>query len=293
MKAIAKLLASQRNELFSATASKMGITPAAAEKDFWIVWVLQQLFSLPEFAKHLCFKGGTSLSKAYALIERFSEDIDLILDWRGLSEQDPQGERSKTQQSKLNTNINQAAQTYIRETLLPGIQNAVMPICSAMLDENDPHTINIEYPAEFAAGYLRPVVRLEIGPLAAMLPKEQCAIQSYAADYFPEVFTEPSVDIPTILAERTFWEKLTILHAEAHRPNAKALPSRYARHYYDVYRMANSDCATRALQDSNLLNDVVAFKQKFYPMARPHPKSLYRPQKSHRRQQVRPFYQPL
>lgn len=266
MKTVAAKPAIQRKELFSATASKMGITPAAAEKDFWIVWALQQLFSLPDIAKHLCFKGGTSLSKAYGLIERFSEDIDLILDWRDLSEQDPKAERSKTQQGRLNSGINEAAQSYIRERLLPAIQQEVKPYCSAKLDEHDPHTVNIEYPAEFAAGYLRPIVRLEIGPLAAMLPKEQCAISSYAAEHFPHAFTEPSVKIPTILAERTFWEKLTILHAEAHRPIDKPLPSRYARHYYDVYRMAGSDCAARALADKTLLENVVAFKQKFYPM---------------------------
>ena len=267
MKTVAALPAKQRKELFSLTATKMGIQPAAAEKDFWIVWTLQQLFKVPDIAKHLCFKGGTSLSKAYSLIERFSEDIDLILDWRNLSEQDPQADRSKTQQSKLNTSINEAAQRYIRETLLPQVQQTLSPECHVTLDENDPHTLNIRYPAEFAAGYLRPVVRLEIGPLAAMLPRESRVIQSYAAGYFPQAFTEPTVSVPTILAERTFWEKLTILHAEAHRPSDKTLPPRYARHYYDVYRMANAPCATQALSDLTLLQEVVSFKQKFYPMS--------------------------
>jgi hypothetical protein len=267
MKTVASLPSKQRKELFALTATKMGIQPAAAEKDFWIVWALQQLFSMPDIAKHLCFKGGTSLSKAYGLIERFSEDIDLILDWRDLSEQDPQADRSKTQQSKLNTSINQAAQHYIKNTLLPGLQQILSPECEIALDEDDPHTLTIRYPAEFAAGYLRPVVRLEVGPLAAMLPRESRVIQSYAAEYFPQAFKEPSVTVPTILAERTFWEKLTILHAEAHRPSDKTLPPRYARHYYDVYRLANSPCGPRALSDLALLKGVVNFKQKFYPVS--------------------------
>lgn len=267
MKTVASLPSKQRKELFSLTATKMGIQPAAAEKDFWIVWTLQQLFNASEIAQYLCFKGGTSLSKAYGIIERFSEDIDLILDWRDLSEQDPQADRSKTKQSKLNISINQAAQHYIRETLLPNVQQKLSPECEVALDESDPHTINIHYPAEFAAGYLRPVVRLEIGPLAAMLPREPRIIKSYAAEHFPQAFAEPSIAVPTILAERTFWEKLTILHAEAHRPNDKAMPPRYARHYYDVYRMANTPCASRALLDTNLLKEVVSFKQKFYPMS--------------------------
>ena len=265
MNKVAHASAKDRSDLFSATAAKMNITPAAAEKDFWIVWSLQQLFSLPNWAERLRFKGGTSLSKAYGLIERFSEDIDLILDWQGLSEQPPEGERSKTQQQLLNNAINEAAQTLIREQLLPDIQVAIAPVCKATLDSNDPHTINIEYPAEFAAGYLRPVVRLEIGPLAAMLPMEERSITSYAAEYFPQLFTQPSVTVATISAERTFWEKATILHAEAHRPSNKTLPSRYARHYYDLYRMADTACAANALESSELLSDVVAFKQKFYP----------------------------
>ncbi len=82
MNKVAHASAQDRSDLFSATAAKMNITPAAAEKDFWIVWSLQQLFSLPNWAERLRFKGGTSLSKAYGLIERFSEDIDLILDWQ-------------------------------------------------------------------------------------------------------------------------------------------------------------------------------------------------------------------
>jgi len=266
MRRIAESSSQQRQELFAATAQAMGITPAAAEKDFWIVWVLMQLFSLPEWADRLRFKGGTSLSKAYGIIQRFSEDIDLILDWTGLSEQDPQAPRSKTQQGKLNDRINEEAQKLIQGPLLTAIQEAVSPACQVALDRADPHTINIEYPALFAPGYLRPVVRLEIGPLAAMLPMEQCRVQSYAAEHFSRVFQEPSIQVPTIRAERSFWEKLTILHAEAHRPEDKPLPPRYARHYYDVYRLANSQYAEQALVDTPLLAEVVAFKEKFYPV---------------------------
>lgn len=265
MKQVANLPPRKRNDLFAVAATKMGIRPAAVEKDFWIVWVLRQLFSLPDWSKRLRFKGGTSLSKAYDLIERFSEDIDLILDWTGLSEENPLATRSKTKQNRLNVSINEAAQKVIAKTFLPDIRQSVSSLCEAALDDADPHVINITYPAEFAAGYLRPVVKLEIGPLAAMLPMQKCAIQSYAAEHTPMAFEEPSVDVPTICAERTFWEKLTILHAEAHRPGDKPFPPRYARHYYDVCRMANSRCADRALANTALLNEVVAFKRKFYP----------------------------
>lgn len=265
MRAVAQLSAAERRELFSATAERWSITPAAAEKDFWIVWVLQQLFELPGWATRLRFKGGTSLSKAYRVIQRFSEDIDLILNWSELTHENPTGERSKTQQGKLNQRIKDEAQTVIREQLLPEVQQAIAPDCTARLEDEDPHTIAVYYPADFAPGYLRPVVRLEVGPLAAMLPMQWRPVQSYAAESFPQLFREPRVQVPTISIERTFWEKLTILHAEAHRPKSKPLPPRHARHYYDVHCLVRSHYAEQLLGSTCLLADVVAFKQKFYP----------------------------
>lgn len=265
MKEIATASIQQRTDLFAATASEIAITPAAAEKDFWIVWVLQQLFTHPKWKQLLRFKGGTSLSKAYGVIQRFSEDIDLILDWRNLAHEEPTASRSKTQQQKLNEQINQSAQALIAQELLPDLLPRFSPICRLELDKDDPHCINIFYPAVFAAGYLRPVIRLEIGPLAAMLPMQQCGIESYAATCFPQVFTGRSISVPTIKLERSFWEKLTILHAEAHRPENKPLPSRYSRHYYDVWCLAQHSQANDFIQNVDLLAEVVAFKQRFYP----------------------------
>ena len=102
MHKVARLPAQQRSELFSETATQKGATPAVVEKDFWVTWVLNRLFQEPDLARLLMFKGGTSLSKVYNLIERFSEDIDLVLDWRVLSGEDPLTECSKTKQDQLN-----------------------------------------------------------------------------------------------------------------------------------------------------------------------------------------------
>ncbi|WP_339898329.1 nucleotidyl transferase AbiEii/AbiGii toxin family protein [uncultured Gilvimarinus sp.] len=266
MKAVAQLAERERRELFNETASAMNITGAAAEKDFWLCWVLLHLFEDDDLSRWLRFKGGTSLSKCYGAIERFSEDIDLILDWNQLTQQDPANtERSKNQQQKLNVQVNEQAQGFIAETLLPRLVGLMGDICTLTIDEHDPHTINITYPKAFDSEYLRPQVRLEIGPLAAMLPMEPCTVKPYAAEQFPRVFKRPEVVVPTISAARTFWEKLTILHAEAHRPADKPLPSRYARHYYDVYKMVAKGLHTDALAKVGLLHDVVAFKQRFYP----------------------------
>ncbi len=265
MKAVAQLSEQERKELFSETATAMGVTAAAAEKDFWICWVLLHVFEDTQLNQFLRFKGGTSLSKCYNAIERFSEDIDLILDWTQLTQEDPTDERSKTKQGKLNQTINEQAQTYIADTLLPRLIELMGDTCELVIDAEDPHTVNITYPKAFSSEYLRPQVRLEIGPLAAMLPMEWCKVQPYAVEYFPHVFEKASVSVPTIVVARTFWEKLTILHAEAHRPEDKLLPSRYARHYYDVYKLVQTGLYKTATEQSDLLAEVVVFKQKFYP----------------------------
>jgi Nucleotidyl transferase AbiEii toxin, Type IV TA system len=265
MKALALRSAVERSEIFSATASAMAITPASAEKDFWLCWVLMQLFEVPELAACLRFKGGTCLSKCFNLIQRFSEDIDLILDWTQVTELDPLATRTKTQQDKLNQQMNSQAQDFIAQTILPKLSAVIAPVCTAAIDNADPHTINIQYPAEFAAGYLRPQIRLEIGPLAAMMPMGIYTVTPYAAEKFPALFVQSSISVSAITPERTFWEKLTILHAEAHRPETKPMPPRYSRHYYDAYQLAINSSVNHALSDMAMLKQVVEFKQRFYP----------------------------
>jgi len=219
----------------------------------------------PELARLLIFKGGTSLSKVYRLIERFSEDVDLILDWRAVTDEDPLAERSKTRQARLNEAIDNRAQHYIRGELLARVAQALGEVCRCDSDLDDPHVINIRYPGAFSDAYLRPEVRLEIGPLASWQPHEEGRIRSYTAEVFPDVFARPMCSVPVIKVERTFWEKATILHHEAHRPAGSSQPPRYSRHYYDLARMAESPVRTSALADMGLLAEVVAFKQRFYP----------------------------
>ena len=255
----------ERSGLFTQTAANMGITPALVEKDFWVSWVLKRLYQHDELARLLLFKGGTSLSKAYKLINRFSEDIDLVLDWRVLKIEDPMGERSKTKQEKLNDAIDEQAKEYIRHHLLDLIAGALDGICQCSIEEADPHVINIQYPGAFSDEYLRPEVRLEIGPLAAWVPFEEKPISCYAAEAFPDVFEEAECSVMVVKAERTFWDKATILHHEAHRPDDNPQPPRYSRHYYDLAKLTESAVRKAALADLALLENVVEFKQRFYP----------------------------
>jgi len=264
MDTIARMHPKQRSDLFSETAARMGMTPAVVEKDFWVTWVLDCLFRHPELARQLRFKGGTSLSKVYGLIERFSEDIDLILDWRVLAAEDPLATRSKTKQQKLNQAMEDAAVEYIAGMFLDQVRGAMEGVCDGDIDANDGHVLEIRYPAAFSDQYLRPIVRLEVGPLAAWLPHEPREIESYSAQAFPALFQRSWCTVEVIKAERTFWEKATILHHEAHRPDGNPQPPRYSRHYYDLAMMAGSPVKTAALADMQLLADVVDFKQRFY-----------------------------
>jgi Nucleotidyl transferase AbiEii toxin, Type IV TA system len=267
MDKVAQLSARERKELFTETAAAMTTTPAIAEKDFWVVWALHRLFGHERLKGMLQFKGGTSLSKVFDLIGRFSEDIDLILDWRQVAIGDPHAQRSKTQQALFNEATNTQAKTYIRDTMLPMVAGALAPSCQCRIDEDNAFAISVRYPAAFSDKALRPEILLEIGPLAAWSPSAVFPISSYAAQHFPAVFAQAQCHVPTILAKRTFWEKATILHQEAHRDASKPMPPRYSRHYYDLALLAQSTVRQEALADAALLAEVVAFKQRFYPAA--------------------------
>ena len=265
MNKIANLPKQQRSELFSETATLMKTTNAIVEKDFWVVWTLNKIFSDDRLNKILMFKGGTSLSKVFNLIGRFSEDIDLILDWRLISKVNPLSEQeSKNKQVKFNEQINENAKVFIKDQLLPIFSQILSPLCTCSIAE-DGFSINVKYPNAFDDSYLRPEILLEIGPLASWLPSDSFEISSFAAQKFPQVFEKSNCTVNTIVAKRTFWEKATILHHEANRPVDSAMPTRYSRHYYDLAMMSKSEVKNEALADLDLLQNVVEFKQKFYP----------------------------
>jgi len=265
MDSVAELNSAERKDLFSETAAQLGMTAAIVEKDFWVTWTLDKIFRNPGLRANLKFKGGTSLSKVFGLIERFSEDIDLILNWKVLTAENPQEDRSKKKQKKLVQEIREAGRNYIEEKLLPVISAEIDSVCTCKIDENDLNIINLFYPRAFSDEYIRPEIRLEIGPIASWLPYDAHTITSYAAEQFPQIFIKPDCEVQVIKAERTFWEKATILHHEANRPEESTQPLRTSRHYYDMAQMALSSIKDSALANIPILDDVVDFKNKFYP----------------------------
>ena len=276
MRKIATINKNDRSALFRNTADKTGMTAAVIEKDFWVCWMLDYLFHSCKWKEHIAFKGGTSLSKSYGLIERFSEDIDLILDWRvlGYGIDEPWEERSNTKQEAFNKEAGARTETFLNDefipTVLSDLEKELPEPVLCYIDEEDPQTVIFAYTRSFDDVSVLPVIRLEIGALAAWTPAELKSITPYAAIEYPRLFSQPSTNILTVLPERTFWEKVTILHREAFRPESSVFPSRYSRHYYDLYCMAMSPVKDRALADTDLLARVVAFKDKFYrcPWAR-------------------------
>lgn len=270
---ILKLSEEEQRTIFRNTAQKMGVHEAIVEKDYWVCLLLDYLFNKSRYHRHFIFKGGTSLSKCFHLIKRFSEDIDLILDWRllGYEKEEPWLERSKTKQDTFNKQANARAEDFLAKEFLPvfltEISGMIGNEARAETDRSDPQTILFHYPQLFQTESIVQSIRLEIGALAAWTPAVERTVTPYIFEYYPALAQLKPVPVITSSAERTFWEKATILHHEANRPRHLAMPARYSRHYYDLHCIAQSEYKSVSLRQLHLLDEVVDFKMKFYPRA--------------------------
>jgi len=215
----ANLPIKDREAIFRNAAQKTGMNAAIIEKDFWVCWTMTYLFQRSKWKNYLAFKGGTSLSKSYGLVERFSEDIDLILDWRllGYSLNEPWYKRSKTKQQQFNKDANNKTIDFLKNEFIQNLNDDFKSLLNSpfnlYIDALDPQTVNFAYPQIFEDSAIFKAIRLEIGVLAAWTPTRNVAITSYAEEQYPNIFKYPAVDILTVEAERTFWEKATYIHA--------------------------------------------------------------------------------
>ena len=267
MDRIAKWLEEDRAQLFELAASALGISTAIIEKDFWVCWVLDYLFRDSQWQDKLIFKGGTSLSKAYGAIQRFSEDVDLVIDWTqlGYTEEEAFRDRTNKKQDLFCREVSDRTVDFLRDTFVPVLTQELSDrLGVAIKTSQDEQIVAIEYPRSFSIEYVRPVIALEIGPKALHEPNEMVDIRPYAAERFPDQFEKPNTTVRTVSSERTFWEKATILHQEAHREAGKKLPLRYSRHYYDLYQLSKMEMKTKAIGNIGLLSDVAKFKTKFF-----------------------------
>jgi hypothetical protein len=276
---LARMRAAERAEVFAETADRKGLPEAIIEKDFWVCWVLKQLFSIEALSGRLLFKGGTSLSKIFHAINRFSEDIDLAVDYAALGftgEKDPRREKiSKTRRENILAAMMAECQRYIGGEFLDALRTRCEEILGASgpwhlnVSGQDPNVVQFRYPGASAKSlaYVAPQVVLELGTHAEFVPRDQFTIRSFAGEEFPNLVTNADVDVVALIAKRTFWEKATILHAEYYRPPEKQVLERYSRHYYDVAMLAQGPIRAEALADMPLLAQVVKHKETFYPSA--------------------------
>ena len=257
----------ERRAIFTQVASEIGIRPDMIEKDYWVSWVLNKIFEHEKLKTILLFKGGTSLSKAFQAINRFSEDIDLLLDLHEVAGRDESFDKERTRNA-INTfksKTSKNTQVYVTENLKPLLEDLLGEYCRIISDETDACNLFIEYPGVFEKdAYIRSNIKLEIGAFAEGTPFAHQTIQSYAAQKIPAL-QEKCSDIPTVSVERTFWEKITVLHYLHHLPEDKATPSRYSRHMYDIYMLANSPYKQQILSAKDLLASIIEFDRKFYP----------------------------
>ncbi|MFA7158796.1 MAG: nucleotidyl transferase AbiEii/AbiGii toxin family protein [Kiritimatiellia bacterium] len=263
-------------DIFLQAGIQRSIGPHIIEKDFWVCWLLRLIFADPVLGGRLVFKGGTSLSKVFGVIQRFSEDIDLSVDpdWLGFGgDLRLEVSASRSQFEKRARELEDACIAAVRDRFLPALKRHVAANLpglpeSALTFEVDEAThspvLLFAYPREVQTGSLRPQVKLEFGSLYDQRPTGAHSIRSLAAEVFPALFREPSCRVVALEAERTFWEKATLLHAEYHRPGGKALPVGIARHYYDLYCLGMNAIGERAQADIKLLDRVRVHKQTYF-----------------------------
>jgi hypothetical protein len=261
------LSAADRREALAVAAAATGRPVHLLDKDVWLVWLLDVLFGSP-FGEHLVFKGGSSLSKGYRILNRFSEDVDLTYDIRVLAPElagpglDPLP-ATRSQEQRWTKEIRARLPVWIAEHVLPHISAALASqgLTATLSAQGD--KAFLEYtPLAAGTGYVRPIVMLEFGARSTGEPWESRPI---ACDAAPSV---PVVDFPTATArvmrpERTFWEKATAIHVFCHQGEFRGA-DRFARHWHDLTRLDRAGFATTAIADRPLAHAVAEHKTMFF-----------------------------
>ncbi|CAN7783758.1 nucleotidyl transferase AbiEii/AbiGii toxin family protein [Paraburkholderia hospita] len=271
-----------RRNLFLETAARLGTAVQNVEKDFWVCWVLDALFNgMSTNGPRLLFKGGTSLSKAFGLISRFSEDIDITV-FRDDIGQHAEPEElellSGKQRRKRLDAIRTACQAFIRGDLtaqLQALANEFIPQGFRLEpdpDDRDGQTLLLWYPAVTAASgqYIRSAVKIEAGAKSALDPHAAAMVTPYVAADVPHLNLDVA-EVTTVQPERTFWDKIVIVHGLCQwyerRGELRHGGQRISRHFYDVHQLALSTHATDWLRNQPLAEDCARHARLFFGSA--------------------------
>tara|TARA_R110000868_G_scaffold363678_1_gene626011 strand:+ start:13849 stop:14847 length:999 start_codon:yes stop_codon:yes gene_type:complete len=266
-----KLSKNRRLEILKQVNNQTGLPMQAIEKDWWVTIVLKAIFT-SQYALHFVFKGGTSLSKAYSLIDRFSEDIDLAIDRSFLGFE---GELSNTQIKKLRKVSGNFIINEFREELHKRLQELGIPpeTYTLITDENiddtsDPHTLELEYKTIVEQGdYLAQRVLIEIGARSLLEPSEERTIKSIINEvYDTQKFVMDPFKVNVVIPTRTFLEKAFLLHEEFLKPTEKIRYDRLTRHLYDLERLMDHPFGLEAIKDKELFQIIVNHRTRYTPV---------------------------
>ncbi|ONF43306.1 nucleotidyl transferase [Marinobacter lutaoensis] len=265
-----KLPEADQKDILQGAAAELGRQATVLEKDIWVCWILQTLFSIPD-AHPMAFKGGTSLSKVYGAIDRFSEDVDITLDYRHFeADFDPFADGiSNTKIKKFSNRLKDYVKGYANGTVIPFLRAELDKLPTA-----ERHTIEVDetgekiwvsFPSvtEEPDDYLKPQVLIELGGRNVIDPNERHTISPYVAALTTEL-DYPTSEVVVLSPERTFWEKATLIHVECNRGQLKENAERLSRHWYDLVMLSRHTSGQAAVQNRDLFEDVVRHKKVFF-----------------------------
>lgn len=262
--------------LMQEASNEYNIGEAMIEKDYWVTWCINYLFGHSPWRDRLGFKGGTCMAKAYDVISRFSEDVDILLDWRllGYRAKEPMEPTSNRKRDLMKKDMNERTVMYLAEDMLPVMQRDVLemlgPEFRVYIAENDPMSIQFEYPKVFSPDpNILSTVKLEIGPMSQWSQLTPQPITSMIDKAIPGVNIFTPIPVLSVSPERTFWDKVSILQNVSHwrdKNPTREIKDRYSRHYYDVYRILNSPYRDACLANTDLFFEAMDFSARFYPV---------------------------
>ena len=282
MSSFATLPAAERRLLVEQVAARQGVVPVIVEKDFWVCWSLGRIFATDAMAPHVVFKGGTSLSKVFGVIHRFSEDIDLSVapESLGVAEVELDEAPSSSQRAKRMKALAARCEACVHDQFQPALEAGIEAVLGPAMNgarwlafeiDTMAGTPNLwfAYPSALpqAGGYVAKRVKLEFGALTRQQPTSKYSISSMLATTLGAAYDDFDSPVVALELARTFWEKATILHAEYHRPPDKPLRDRFARHYADFGALWGHESRPQCLARLDLLDDVVRHKSRFFASA--------------------------
>jgi len=277
-----RISSKEKKLFFQVASSHLGLPVHIIEKDFWVCWILKLLFSLDDIKDNLTFKGGTSLSKVYKKIKRFSEDIDISIEktYLGFEGNKDPSHVGRKKADNLIKELGESCKYFVQNVLKEKLEEVISKEFPEQIfkhendwklridqEDKDGQTLLFYYPIDqkVISEYIRPFVKIEMGARGEHWPVEINKITPYVAEGVPDGISKKEFELKVLSIERTFWEKATILHMYANYPEDKDIPPKQSRHYYDIHCLVNSNNIKAAsLENIELLKKVAEHKKLYF-----------------------------